>query len=502
MAHGASGSANLAAVLEAAAAGGGWAARPAFVVGGRTFTHAEVHDGAARAATLLAELGVGRGDRVLLALPDGIGFAWTFLGTARLGAVALPVNPRLTADDHRMMVDDARPTVVVACAELVARFSSGAAVVDEDGLEEAMRERPPHPPVAVHPEDPAYAQYTSGTTGAPKAALHRHRDPLVYVDAFARPGLGVAADDVLLSVSKMFFAYGLGNSLFFTLASGCRAVLHPGPPKVDLVVDLVDRHRVSVLFGVPTFHAHLLGACRPERLSSLRAVVSAGEPLTVALATRVREFLGCPILDGLGSTEVGQTFVSNTLGAQRDGTIGRALPPYEVEVRDAGDALPGGDVGALWVRGPTVLLEYLGRPEATRAVKDGEWLRTGDRASIDPDGFVRHHGRIDDIELVGGINVVPTEIEALLATHEAVAEVAVAGVRDALGASRLEAFVVLSTVGGGATGLAAELTDLAARRLAPHKVPRCVHFVEELPRTATGKLRRFVLRSGALSGGG
>ena len=490
-------SANLAAVLEAAAAEHDCGGEVAFVVGDRSFTHAEVHDGAARTATLLAGAGAGRGERVLLVVPDGIEFVWSFLAAVRIGALAVPVNPRLTPDDHRQMLEASGAVVVVTSAELVTRFEGRAAVFGAEGLEASIAGQAPHPVVAVAPGDAAYAQYTSGTTGVPKAAVHRHADPLVYFDAFARPALALGRDDVVLSASKMFFAYGLGNSLFFTLLAGCRAVLHPAHPRPEDVAALVRRHRVTVLFSVPTLYARLIACADGAAWASLRAAVSAGEALTVALAQRVRQALGCPVLDGLGSTEVGQTFVSNTLADQRDGTIGRALPPYEVAVRDAdGHDLPPGELGTLWVRGPTVLVEYLGRPDATAEVRAGDWLCTGDRAVIEPDGYVRHHGRVDDMEIVGGINIGPLEIEALLAQHEAVTEVAVAGVRDELGASRLEAFVVLSPGAGPAEAVATELVDLARAGLAPHKVPRAVHFVDALPRTPTGKLRRFVLRSG------
>ena len=489
--------ANLALALETGATDGGWSEEVAFVVGDRSFTHRQVHRGGARVATRLRELGVGPGDRVLVVVPDGIEFVWAFMAAVRLGAIAVPVNPRLTADDHRQMLADAGPRVVVTGAELVGRFEAGATVVTAETLEASMQGVAPHPGVPVAAAAPAYAQYTSGTTGVPKAAVHRHGDPAVYFGAFARPAVAIDRGDVLLSVSKMFFAYGLGNSLFFTLLSGCRTVLHAGAPKPADIAALVRRHRVTVLFSVPTFYAHLVADGTGEGLSSVRAAVCAGESLKPALAERVRSFLGCPILDGLGSTEVGQTFVSNTLREQRDGTIGRALPPYEVAVRDgARNDLAPGEVGTLWVRGPTVLVEYLGRPEATAAVKDGDWLFTGDRAVVEADGFVCHHGRVDDMEIVGGINVGPHEIEGLLAEHPAVTEVAVAAVRDELGASRLEAFVVLTPGAGPADGVAADLVDLARRNLAPHKVPRLVRFVDALPRTPTGKLRRFVLRSG------
>ncbi|HEX2272748.1 MAG TPA: AMP-binding protein, partial [Acidimicrobiales bacterium] len=395
--------ANLAAVLEAAAARSSAKGRPAFLVGDRVFTHAEVHEGAARTATVLAEHGVRRGDRVLLVLPDGIEFVWTFLGAVRVGAVAVPANPRLTADDHREMLEGTGARVVVAETAAAEPFAGRAAVIDAETLETTLARRPLHPVADVGPGDPAYAQFTSGTTGRPKAAVHRHGDPLVYFAAFARPALDIGPADVSFSVSKMFFAYGLGNSLFFTLLAGCRAVLHPGPPRPEDLAALVRRHRATLLFGVPTLYARLIGCADRGSWASVRAAVSAGETLTPALAQRAREAFGCPILDGLGSTEVGQTFVSNTLAEQRDGTIGRVLPPYELAVRGpAGEDLGPGEPGTLWVRGPTVLLEYLGRPEATAAVKVGGWLCTGDRAVIEPDGFVRHQGRVDDMEIVGG----------------------------------------------------------------------------------------------------
>ena len=229
-----------------------------------------------------------------------------------------------------------------------------------------------------------------------------------------------------------------------------------------------------MLFSVPTFYAHLVAGGRHERLASVRVAVSAGEALTPELAARARAFLGCPILDGLGSTEVGQTFASNTLDEWRDGTVGRALPPYRVEVR--------GDEGALWVAGPTLPLGHT-----------GEWLCSGDLAVIDDDGFVHLRGRADDVEQVGGISISPQEIEAVLSRHPDVTEVAVAGVVGVDGASRLEAFVVAAP-GTQAERLERELVAMARAELAPFKVPRAVVLVDELPRTPTGKLRRFVLR--------
>ncbi|MDQ6728512.1 MAG: AMP-binding protein [Actinomycetota bacterium] len=491
---------NLAAVLEARAAGGGWSGDVAFLAGERVVTHAGAHDGAARAASLLTALGVGRGDRVLIAVPDGVEFVWAFLGAVRAGAVAVPVNPRLTAADHRAAAIDAGARMVVCSTDLAERFEDRV-VVTADELESAFAGRPPLPPADMAPGDAAYAQYTSGTTGSPKAAVHAHGDPLVYFEAFALPAIAVRRADVLLSVSKLYFAYGLGNSLFFPLLAGCRAVLDAAHPRPDDIAELVRRRGVTVLFSVPTFYAHLVASGRPEAFATVRAAVSAGEALNVALAERARKLLDCPILDGLGSTEVGQTFASNTLAHWRDGTVGRALPPYRVCVRDGrGRTLAPGRPGVLWVSGPTLPLGYLGPPArlavpGTGDATGGEWLCTGDRAELDGDGFVHLRGRVDDLEMVGGISVSPLEIEAVLSRHPAVTEVAVAGVLGPDGASRLAAFVVPATPAATGT-LVEELVALARSELAPFKVPRSVLLVEALPRTPTGKLRRFVLRNG------
>ena len=493
---------NLAAALRGRAVEHGFLGRPALVVDERTFTHGEIHDGGARTASLLAALGVGPGDAVLLALPDGVELAWAFLGAVGLGALAVPVDPQLPAADHRALAEDCGAGVVLAPAELADRFDQP--VVTTAALAARVVALAPRRPVSIDAGAPAYAQYTSGTTGRPRAAVHRHGDPLVYADAFARPALQLGPDDVVLSVSKMFFAYGLGNSLLFPLRTGARAVVHPGRPSPEDVTGLVARHHVTVLFAVPTFYANLVRHGPPAAgLTSLRVAVSAGERLPPALAERTAHLLGCPVLDSLGTTEVGQAFVAGTLGSARAGTIGRALPPYEVAVRDdAGNDLPAGVTGTLWVRGPTVLVEYLGQPEATAASFDGAWLRTGDRASIDEDGFVSHHGRVDDMEMVGGVTVAPQEVEEVLCTHPAVSEVAVAAVLDGYGASRLRAFVVPAPGVEADEWLRVELDDLARSRLARFKVPRSVAFVDALPRTPTGKLRRFLLRSDPGAGPG
>ncbi|MFI6531639.1 AMP-binding protein [Nonomuraea sp. NPDC050547] len=487
---------NCAAHLAALARREGWWELPAFHTPGRSYTHGEVHTLAAGAASVLAGHGVRPGDRVLIALGDGIAWVSAFLGAARLGAVAVPVNPGLTADDHAFMAADCRARLVVGDDHLAGRFG-GRAVLADERLTALAASAPAGPVRSVSGRAPLYAQYTSGTTGTPKAALHRHADLARYMRAAGTGVTGVTRDDVTLSISKMFFAYGLGNALVFPLFSGSSAVLLPHRAVPGDLAEAVARHRVTLLYGVPTAYASLLADCPPDPFSTVRLAVSAGEPLPAQLGERARDLLGAPVLDQLGSTEAGHAFCSNTAWSDEPGTIGRPLPGYEVALRDKNGALVTLGRGEIWVRGDAVMIEYLGRPEQTARALRGGWLRTGDLAEYVDGGALKHCGRADDMEMVGGITVSPIEIERVLAEHPAVAEVAVAVVRDERGAGRLRAYVVLGVEDGpGAAGLEDELIGLARRRLAPYKVPRSVEVRPALPRTPTGKLRRFAVREG------
>ncbi|MFJ8106941.1 benzoate-CoA ligase family protein [Streptomyces sp. NPDC096132] len=500
--------ANLAARLTALMEREGWAGRAAFHQGHRTWTHGEVHDLGARVAGVLAGEGVRPGDRVLLALPDSIAWVAAFLGVARLGAVAVLVNPELPAADHAFMTADTEAVLCVTGPGLEDHGSAGPAREDRfagrgrigaDQLlalaatAEAADARP------VGPDSPLYIQYTSGTTGRPKGVVHTHADPAAYHELIGRPLLGVTEDDVTLSVSKLFFAYGFGNAFVFPLFSGSSAVLvdrRPAPAAVD---ELVARHRVTLLYSVPSAYAALVadrGSGHEACFASVRAAVSAGEGMPDGLGGRVSELLGAPVLEQIGSTEAGHAFCANSLGHNHPGTVGRPVPGFEAEVRDrAGRPVPDGTEGELWVRGPTVTPGYLNRPEETARTLVGGWLATHDRAVRASDGTLRHLGRADDMEMVGGITVSPLEVEAVLRTHPAVREVAVAAVTDAGGAGRLRAFVV--PVASVPDGLGEDLLRLARERLAAFKVPRSVSLVTSLPRTATGKLRRHLVRQGA-----
>lgn len=469
-----------------------WAARPAFHTGDRTWTHGEVHDTAARAATVLARRGVRPGHRVLIALTDGIGWVLAFLGAVRIGATPVPVNPAVTADDHHYQVGDCDPALVVTSEDLLDRFDGVAAITADRLLAEAVHAERGQ---AAESRTPLYIYYTSGTTGRPKGVMYRPGTPAAYHRLIGEDCFGLTGADVTLSVSKLYFGYGFCNTLVFPLYSGSSAVLIGERPMPGLAGELAARYGVTMLYAVPSWYARLRADGHRAAFGTVRAAVSGGERFPADLTRRTEEFLGAPVLDQLGATEVGCAICANSVAHHVPGTVGRPLRGVEVQLRDA-DGRPVGDEteGDMFVRGPVMMTGYLGAPEASARALAGGWFRTNDRAVRHADGTYTHRGRADDTEMVGGITLQPSEVEDVLGDHPGVREVAVAAVPDALGATKLRAFVVTSDGHHDETALEAELIALARSRLAPFKVPRSVRFVDALPRTPSGKLRRFLLR--------
>ncbi len=484
---------------------------------GPPLTYAELAERAGRVAAAWQELGVRPGDRVLLILPDSPDWLACFFGTIKMGAVAVPVNPFTRASDYAYYVSDCRPRLAVVEAESFAETlrvlqvpDPGFRVVTVGGrapgcesLEDWLaRCRPMNEAQSTKPDDLAFFLYTSGSGGQPKAAMHRHRHMLATSDAFARQVLGLQADDVAFSASKLFFAYGLGNAGYFPFSAGAATVLLPERVTPEKLFAVVERHRPTLFFSVPTIYGAMLRAAEGKRppLDSVRACVSAGEALPAELFARFRERFGREILDGIGTTEMLHMFMSNRPGAARPGSCGPLVPGYEARlVDDEGGDAKDGTMGNLWVRGASAFAGYWDKPELTARARQGDWVVTGDKFTRDSDGFFCYCGRGDDMLKVSGLWVSPLEVENALLAHAAVAEAAVVGRPDSDGLTQIVAFAVLreqNPSGGGRwVELQDELRAFVRRCLPGYKVPQRVEFVSELPKTATGKIQRFKLRA-------
>ncbi len=497
----------------------GRGARVAYVDDRGVTTYGQLAERVNRAAGALAGLGVEPEQRVMLAMLDTVDFPSLFLGAIKLGAVAVPVNTLLTASDYAGMLRDSRARVVVCSdalrtkvEEAIASAGLGGRVVVvvaetplgggtgahlrlEDLLARAPAQREA---AATTPDDVAFWLYSSGSTGAPKGAVHLHAHLAWTAALYGRGVLGVRDDDVVYSAAKLFFAYGLGNALTFPLAAGgsARLVAERVTPAVVARVMRAQEHAPTIFCGVPTLFAALLADPTFALAPSLRVSISAGEALPRHVGLAWRERFGSDILDGIGSTEMLHIFLSNRHGDVRYGSSGRPVPGYEVELRDDdGHALAGVGEGALWVRGPSACTSYWNQREKSLATFHGPWTRTGDRYTHDADGTYTYAGRTDDMLKVGGIWVSPFEVESALAAHEAVLECAVVGAADGDQLIKPKAFVVLKDPARASDALVAELKAFVKTALAPYKYPRWIEVVDELPKTATGKIQRFKLRA-------
>jgi benzoate-CoA ligase family protein len=369
-------------------------------------------------------------------------------------------------------------------------------------VDEALASAGPAPePFPSTADDTAFWLYTSGTTGFPKGARHRHADLDCCVDSYAIGILGMNERDRIYSVAKLFFAYGLGNAGYFPPATGASAILNPGRPDPHEVAQHVRTYEPTLFFGVPTFYAALLNAdLAPDTFRSVRVAVSAGEALPADLHRRFGERFAVEILDGIGTTEILHIFVSNPLGSSVPGTSGVPVPGYEIELRDAdGSPVPDGEPGNLWVAGESVTVGYWNRTEQNRRVLHGRFMATGDEYVKRPDdGHYVYLGRTDDMLKVGGIWVSPAEVEACIVELDEVMQAAVVGADAGDGLVKPRAFVVPAT-GRDPAGLPALVQTHVRDRLASYKYPRWVEVVDSLPTTATGKVKRYLLRERPLT---
>jgi benzoate-CoA ligase family protein len=479
--------------------------RVALRLAGGTMTYADLDGLANRFGNLLRDLGVRQEERVILALPDSAEYAGALFGILKAGAVAVMVNPGLPADGLAAMVDLARARVAIVAPEAAPPVRHRV-VVAADGDGPQLDCPATLQPARTHRDDPAIWLFSGGTTGRPKAAVQTHGSFANTTELYGQRAMGWNEDDVTLSVPKLYFGYATGANLFFPLSVGGSAALFPEHPTADVLFDQIARHRPTILINTPKMVAAMVETARirpragdggrgaaPD-LSCLRFATSAGEALPPSLYDRWKETFGVELYDGLGTAEMWHVFVSNQPGAVRPGSLGRAVPGFEVAVRDAeGRDVPDGDVGRLWVRGDSLALGYWQDAPQTHEAFRGEWYASGDLVRRDGDGFVHYVGRGDDALKVGGKWLLPAEVEDCLLAHDAVTEAAVVGVPDQSGLTRPVAFVVPVSA-AASDGLDAELRQHCLDRLDAYKHPRRVFVVDDLPRTHLGKVDRGALR--------
>jgi len=490
--------------------------KAAVVCGAEELTYARVAALVSQVGNALKGLGVRMEERVMLLLPDSPEFVAAFFGAIRLGAVPVPVNTMLRPSDYEYLLNDSRATALIVSEPLYARiepvranlkFLRHLVFVSKEGgtprgaidYRACVRDESPDlTPADTSVDDACFWLYSSGTTGFPKGAVHLQHDMACCAERYARGVLGIHEQDRMFSVSKLFFAYGLGNALYFPFYVGATTILHPGPPAPLAVYEIATRQQPTLLFSVPTGYAALLAVPDAEKTYSLRSVrlcVSAGEALPKVIYERWREKWGIEILDGIGSTEVLHIFISNRPGRVRPGASGEVVPGYEAKIVDETDRPVGqGDVGELLVKGDSICALYWNKHQKTKETIAGEWIRTGDKYLKDADGFYWYQGRSDDMLKVGGMWVSPIEVEATLASHPAVLECGVIGTSDTGELVKPKAFVVLNPGFTPSAALAEELKVFVKEKLAPYKYPCWIEFIQALPKTATGKIQRFKLR--------
>jgi benzoate-CoA ligase family protein len=485
---------------------------------GSDITYSDLCENVARIGNALLGLGLEPGSRVMMVVKDCVEFFYVFWGAMKAGLIPVPVSFMMRTSDIAFMIADSGCDSIVYSSEFAASVvpalvsaATGAQGLrlEDDGvfLSDMTNASPVLDSAESAPDDVAFWLYSSGTTGRPKGVPHRHCDIVTTCEHYAIGILGLNEEDHCYSAAKLFFAYGLGNAMTFPLYVGGTAVLDERRPTPETTFETISTMKPTAYFGVPTLYAAQLqmlersGEHLPD-VSSLRLCVSAGEALPPDLFRRWKDVTGLEILDGIGSTEALHIFISNIAGQVEPGATGRIVPGYEARILDEnGMETKPGEAGQLEIQGDSVTTGYWNRSEQNKVTLVDGWLRTGDQYIRDEDGLFRYQGRADDMIKVGGIWCSPFDIEARLIEHPLVLEAAVVGREDQYGLIKPEAFVVraetfqeTADVSASPNGLEAELVDHCQEGLPKYMYPRWIHFVEDLPKTATGKIQRYRLR--------
>ena len=478
------------------------------------FSYREIDEGTSRAAGAFRARGVEVENRVLLVLPDCPEFVVAWLGCLRAGAVACAVNPLLLEADFSYYLDYTRARLAVVDAEALERFlpaaqasrwlrallvrgAGGAAAATGEDFMAALGAAPPHCESApTHRDDAAVWLFTSGTTGKPKGAVHRHADFAYNIETYAKRVLQIREDDRTLSVPKLFFGYATGTNLMFPFAAGATTCLFAERSTAPVLFDQIERFRPTVLTNVPTMINAMLAepAAARRDLSSLRICLSAGEALPPELYRRWQQAFGVELLDGIGSAEMFHIYISNVPGDIVPGSLGRLVPGYDARIVDPeGREVGPGEVGTLWVKGGSALQGYWHDHEKSVRTRLGEWVSTGDQFVCDQAGLFWYRGRRDELMKVSGVWVSPIEIEDALLSHPQVAECAVIGAQDDAGLTKPKAFVVLRPGAAPGAELTAALQQHVKSLLLPTKYPRWIEYRDSLPKNDRGKVDRRAL---------
>ncbi|MDE2364789.1 MAG: benzoate-CoA ligase family protein [Hyphomicrobiales bacterium] len=492
----------------------GRAAKAAFIDPARNLTYGELSESAARVGPMLARLGVEQENRIALILLDTVDFPILFWGAVRAGVAPVLMNTRLTVDQYRYLLADSRAKVAFVSPALLPTIEEAAAglpslreiVVVGGGMPDRPRfetllsaEREGAAPAQTCADDIAYWLYSSGTTGMPKGVMHVHGAPRVMAESAGLQRIGYRETDVVFSAAKLFFAYGVGSALICPNWVGATTILYPERPTPRTVFEMLRAFNPTMFFAVPSLYATILAdpECRPEAASkNWRLCFAAGEPLPAHIGEAWKQRFGLDIVNGVGSSEAGHLFLTNTPGAVDYLTSGTPLRGFDLELRDeAGRSVADGESGELWVRSDTIAAGYWNQLEKTRRNFVGGWLRTGDKYVRRPDGAFVFQGRADDMFKVSGIWVSPFEIEDALTRHPRVVEAAVVPAEDSDGLVKPKAFVVLDHRRTDEDrALFEELKSLVKNAIGPWKYPRWIEYVDELPKTASGKIQRYLLR--------